>query len=197
MKLYYTKRSPYARKAIIMAIEKNIEIEYIEEDLLNKSELLFENNPVAKVPVLILDNGCTLCDSQLICDYIESLVPEPWFIPDSQEERFRVLNLDVISKGLMDVTVSMFFENLLHKDQPNEKFIKRQEETIARCLNYFNDRVSELEEFTIASVGVICAIGYICFRFEHLWKKDLYPELYVWYKEMNERQSVHKTAPKE
>jgi glutathione S-transferase len=73
MQLLYTKRSPYARKAQIIALEKGIALTLIDEDLANKSPALLAANPLAKIPVLILDNGQTLFDSPVICEYLDSL----------------------------------------------------------------------------------------------------------------------------
>ncbi len=56
MKLLYTKRSPYARKVRIVALEKDIPLELIEEDLTKKTSTLIDKNPVGKIPALILDN---------------------------------------------------------------------------------------------------------------------------------------------
>ncbi len=40
MKLLYTKRSPYARKVRIVALEKKIDLQLIDEDLTKKSQYL-------------------------------------------------------------------------------------------------------------------------------------------------------------
>ena len=60
MKLLYTKRSPYARKVRVVALEKNIPLDLIDEDLQNKSQRLLSANPLGKVPTLVLDNGITV-----------------------------------------------------------------------------------------------------------------------------------------
>jgi len=195
MRLYYTTRSPYARKAMIMAEEKGVQLELISEDLRNKSKALLKANPVAKVPVLEADDGKYYCESQLICEYLEATFPEPGFIPEADEEKFRILRNDAIAKGLTDVAVSILYEKLLHPDNSHEGFIRRQEETVSRCLSYFEDRTAEFSGFWIDTVGLICALGYVQFRFDDLFKQGQYPKLFAWFKEQHKRPSVKETVP--
>ncbi|OEL25587.1 putative glutathione S-transferase GSTU6 [Dichanthelium oligosanthes] len=52
---------------------KGVSYEYIEQDVLDKGELLLKYNPVhKKVPVLI-HNGVPLCESQIIVQYIDEV----------------------------------------------------------------------------------------------------------------------------
>ena len=48
MKLLYTKRSPFARKVRVIALEKNIPLDLVDEDLQKKSQRLLEANPLGK-----------------------------------------------------------------------------------------------------------------------------------------------------
>src|ERR1700679_304984 len=81
MKLLYTKRSPYARKVRVIAMEKNIILDLVDEDLQKKSQRLLEANPLGKVPTLILDNGTTVFDSPVICKYLNSQNDTPIMTP--------------------------------------------------------------------------------------------------------------------
>ena len=77
MKLLYTKRSPYARKARIVALEKKIDLQLIDEDLTKKSPTLLSTNPIGKIPTLVLDDGEILMDSPVICKYLDGLNERP------------------------------------------------------------------------------------------------------------------------
>ena len=91
MKLFYTKRSPYARKVRVLALEKGITLDLINEDLAKKSKVLLDSNPLGKVPTLILDNGDTIYDSVVICQYLDELNDTPVLIPKSGKARYEVL----------------------------------------------------------------------------------------------------------
>ncbi|CAA2961261.1 probable glutathione S-transferase, partial [Olea europaea subsp. europaea] len=65
--------SPFAMRVRIALKEKGIDYESREEDLSNKSPLLFNMNPVHKqVPVLI-HNGKPVCESIIIVQYIDDV----------------------------------------------------------------------------------------------------------------------------
>ena len=74
MKLLYTGNSPYARRARVAIIEaglsdriQQIDIEPRDENI----QQLLDHNPSGKVPLLVLDEGGGLCESLLICHYLD------------------------------------------------------------------------------------------------------------------------------
>jgi glutathione S-transferase len=195
MKLLYTKRSPYARKVKVVAIEKQIDLEYVLEDLMNKSQELVNSNPLGKIPALILDSGEVIVDSPVICEYLDSLKEIRLFIPKSGKERIKILHWQALADGLMDVTVGMYMEKVRHPNNFNKDFVKAQEDTIKRSLAFFEDHTSELKEVSLASVSMACAIGYLLFRLPDLFAKDKYKKLAAWYEEFSKRPSMTATIP--
>ncbi len=195
MKLFYTKRSPYARKVRVVALEKNIPLESIEEDLTNKSSHLLEANPLGKIPTLILDNGQTLCDSPVICEYLDSLKVHPVLIPKVKAKRFRILHLAAVADGLMDTTVAAYLEKTRHPEHFQEEFIKKQEETIFRCQEFIEKNLDDLKELSLASIAVACAIGYISFRMPQLGPQTKFDKLARWFMIFSQRPSMEETRP--
>lgn len=197
MKLLYTPRSPYARKARVVAFEKGIKLELVSEDLVNKSPDLVQANPLGKIPTLILDNGQTIFDSPVICEYLDSILPKPALIPKAPEKRFAVLTLAAAADGLMDVTVAMFMEKVRHPKDFNAAFIAANEATVKRSFVYFEERGDQLKELNIASIGLASAIGYLNFRMPQLWSAADHPKLARWYEELSKRPSMQETVPRE
>ena len=195
MKLFYTKRSPYARKVRIIALEKGIKLDLIEEDLTKKSNDLTGANPLGKIPTLILDNGEIIADSPVIAEYLDSVNDQPLFIPRQDAERFKVFHLAAIADGLMDVTIAAYMEKIRHPKDFNEPFIKAQEETITRCLKFLEGQLSELDKLNLFSVAAASAIGYMDFRLPLLWTKDKLPKLASWYDQFSKRPSMQATRP--
>ena len=67
--------SPFVVRVRMALHMKGVSYEYIEQDVIDKGELLLKYNPVyKKVPVLI-HNGVPLCESQIIVQYIDEVWP--------------------------------------------------------------------------------------------------------------------------
>lgn len=65
--------SVFGLRVRIALVEKGVNYEYIEQDLVNKSQLLLDMNPVhKKIPVLI-HNGKPVCESNIILQYIDEV----------------------------------------------------------------------------------------------------------------------------
>lgn len=195
MKLLYTKRSPYARKVRVLALEKKIKLDLIEEDLANKSPRLLTASPLGKIPILLLDNKTTLCDSPVICQYLDGLKKSPVLIPRDKNKRLRVLYLEAIADGMMDAAVAAYMERARHPENYSTEFIRKQEETILRCAGWFNEQLKDLEKLSLAPIAAASAIGYACFRLPHLAVQDRFNKLGQWFLEFSQRPSMEQTRP--
>ncbi len=193
MQLLYTKRSPYARKIQVMALEKQIALTLVEEDLANKTPELLVANPLAKIPVLILDDGTTLFDSPVICEYIDSLNSTPILIPT--HNRWAVLRWQALADGLMDSVVAMYLEKVRHPNDFNQSYLENQERNCALVLSYCEQHLSELQNLSLASISVASALGYIEFRSPQLYSAERYPQLNAWYMAFSQRASMQATTP--
>jgi glutathione S-transferase len=73
VKLFYSQTSPYVRKVMACAIERNInrQIELLPTNPHLSPPALLAMNPLSKVPCLVTDDGVALFDSPVICEYLE------------------------------------------------------------------------------------------------------------------------------
>jgi glutathione S-transferase len=91
MKLHTSARAPNPRRVDMFIAEKGIEGITREFVDLNAGEHrgpgFTARNPMARVPVLELDDGRFLAESRAICTYLEGLHPEPNLMGVNSEER--------------------------------------------------------------------------------------------------------------
>ncbi|KAJ4803575.1 Glutathione S-transferase family protein [Rhynchospora pubera] len=89
IKLLGTWPSPSVIRVKMILDQKGLSYEYIEQDILNKSELLLKHNPIyKKVPVLIHGDR-DICESLVILQYIDDNWPKtgPRVLPVDPYER--------------------------------------------------------------------------------------------------------------
>ena len=80
MKLYDFPGAPNPRRVKIFLAEKGIDVEIVHCDMTkgeHKTPAFLKKNPSGKIPVLELDDGTVITESQAICRYLEALHPEP------------------------------------------------------------------------------------------------------------------------
>lgn len=89
IRLYHLPLSPFCRKVRLVAGEKRIEVELVEERWWEANPEFLRRNPLAKIPVARID-GRVMSESQPICEYLDETVPEPRLLPATAAERYEV-----------------------------------------------------------------------------------------------------------
>lgn len=108
MKFYDCQSAPSPRRVRIFLAEKGIELPTVQVDL-GAGEHLGDEfraiNPDCTVPVLELDDGTALTESFAICQYLESVYPDPPLMGRDALERALVTqwNARVEAQGLSAV----------------------------------------------------------------------------------------------
>lgn len=114
MKLLYQTHSPYARKALVFAHEAGlagaIEVIHQETSPMVRNDIVFAENPLGKVPVLLRDDGDPLFDSDVICAYLDTLHKGRRLIPEQGEARWKALRMQAVAQGLADAGIALRWE---------------------------------------------------------------------------------------
>lgn len=197
MKLYMMRRSPYARKVLITAIEKGLlnKITSIQVDLRNKPPELQQFNPLGKVPTLVTETGNCYYESSIICDYLDSL-NEPKLMPLDNDSQLKIRNLCGLSDGITNLAVDHFKETLRPEQKQSNGLKKNFQTTIEASLIHINKMLPEFgTELSPATIALISALGYVSLRFPELKWRETLPELSNWDLEFSTRESVKQTSP--
>ncbi len=197
MKGYGATVSPFTRKVRVAAIETGQDdlIDWEMVVMTDRPAALAENNPLDKVPVVILDDGRQLYDSPVICEYVDSLHDGPKLIPADGAARWDVLRLQALGDGVCDAAVLYGAEMRRPEEFRFQPFIERQLAKIAAGLDQLDGEVDKLEgPLTIAPIAVATAMGYMELR-ECLpdWRETR-PRLAAWYEGFCRRPSMVATA---
>ncbi|MFS7915544.1 putative glutathione transferase [Helianthus anomalus] len=89
VKLLGIWQSPFTFRVKLALSFKGVEYEYVEEDILNKSPMLLQYNPMyKKVPVLV-HNGKPIVESLIIMEYIDEIWKDHPLLPEDPLEKAR------------------------------------------------------------------------------------------------------------
>lgn len=200
MKLLYTPNSPYARKVRIVAQEKHIELELQEVVLADPNCIVKNYNPLAKVPVLILNDGDSLYDSRVIVEYLDNHAPGTHLIPTNNTSKIAARRWEALADGVCDAAVSAMLEQRKAPEKQSQANIDKQLEKVTRGLEVLNlDIIKKKwcvnETFGLADIALGCMLGYVDLRFKQLNWQDNYPNLAKHYSILIKRPSFKETMP--
>src|SRR3954468_13117064 len=109
MKLYFSPISPFARKARVVARELGLTLEEIEISTRGNMEYR-AINPLGKIPALVLDDGSTLFDSPVICEYLNHVGGGKFFpgmsLWKENTGRWKAAGLHALADGIADAAVA-------------------------------------------------------------------------------------------
>lgn len=116
MKLLYQTHSPYARKALVFALEAGlggrIEVVHQETSPTRRNEAVFSENPLGKVPVLVRPGQSAIFDSDVICAYLDTLHDRRRLIPAKGEPRWQALRVQAMAQGMADTGIAVRWETV-------------------------------------------------------------------------------------
>ncbi|GAB0114621.1 glutathione S-transferase N-terminal domain-containing protein [Acidisoma sp. C75] len=184
MKLLYSKTSPFARKVLLAASTRGIDsqIELVPTNPYALPPELVAANPLSKIPCLITEDGEALFDSPVICEYLDSLGDAPPLFPE-HGARWPALRLQALADGMMDAAVLTRMEQQRPAEEARGAEIARQMAGVSRTLAYCEDHIPAPLHHDIGTISLVCALGYLDFRFAPLAWRDSHPRLAQWFAE--------------
>ena len=200
MKLRWSATSPYVRKVMMVAIETGMDsaIELINTNAWASEAALTGENPLSKVPTLALGDGTILFDSPVIAEYIDTLHDGARLLPTSGNGRWNALRQQALADGILDAAVLRRLETTQRPpEQQSENWLNRQAIAITRALDALETEAASLpvDQPTIGSISIACALGYLDFRFADEPWRDSRPALASWFAKVSARPSYVKTEP--
>lgn len=181
--------SPFGRKVKIAAAVLGLadRIEVVATDTNDPNDELRRQNPLGKIPALILENGETLFDSRVIVAYLDDLAGGGRIIPTGPS-RFEALRQEALGDGIMDAGVLQMYEIRWRPEERREpNWIEHHSGKVERALAFAeNSLATPAPSIHIGHIAQACALGYLDLRFEGRWRKS-HPKLEAWLADFESR----------
>lgn len=158
---------------------------------------LANQNPIGKIPALILPDGSVLFDSPVICEYLDSLREPPRLFPPEGPLRWQAVTRMALADGLMDAAILRRRELMRNDGEQSAWWVERQFGIVTRAMGTME---AEAKFYTGIDIGLLTtaiSLGYLDFRLPEFDWRGTHPRLAAWYLEISARPSLRETAPRE
>jgi glutathione S-transferase len=200
MKLFWSSRSPFVRKVMVVAHElglaEQIACERVVVSAIRPNTDVMAHNPLAKLPTLILDDGSALYDSRVICEYLASLKSQPQLFPGPGPQRWAALRQQARADGLMDALIVWLMERAKPVEQQQAALIDACRLKLRAVLDAMEKDAGAMqsESFGIGQIATGVALSYVDFRFAaENWRTGR-PSLAAWHTPFAKRPSMVATG---
>lgn len=190
-RLFHAPRSPFAFKTRIVVHELGLtdRVALVEVDPWTAEELR-AHNPFCKVPTLVLDDGGSLYDSPLICEYLNGMGERS--LTPSDARRWDVLRHEALADGLAEAAIRRYLERLDPASDRSRRLASRQDQAIAAALDELN-RIAGFSTGHDASTGDVATaatLTYLSFRSPEIEWRSSREALAAWFADFVTRPSV-------
>jgi len=193
MRLFTLASSPYARKVRMALDYKGVLYDPVERCYsIDRKEDLREANPRAEVPALILDDGRTIADSTIICEYLEDTYPRPPLFPSDPYERVRMRRIEDLCDRALDAVSYNYWITAVRSEAPEAEAMRNaSREEFTALLRILERELGDHEffcgELSIADLAAIC---YVPFASAMGIALEKLPRLSAWMARMREIPAV-------
>ena len=201
MKIFEEKIAPNARRVRMFLAEKSIsDIEYVQLDLKkgdNVSKEFKQMNPLAKIPVMELEDGSYLSESVAICRYFEAHKPSPSLMGETPlqqaniemwQRRCELYFMNLIGMGFQHCS-GFFADRMTPVPEWGQECVK----DASKFMPLLNDHLASNEYISGDTFSIADITAFVSIDFARVIKIRIsgeYTHLLRWYEQINSRPSA-------
>jgi len=199
MKLHWSPKSPFVRKVMVVAHETGVidRLELVRTVVVmtKVNPAIMGDNPLGKIPTLVLDDGRPIFDSLTICEYLADLGGDETVFPTG-DARWDALTRHALGQGLTDALI--LWRNELNREPARrlETLLEAFEVKVNAALDLLERDAARFSAlpFDIGHAAIGCALAYMDFRFADFGWRNGRPGLTAWQATFDARPSALATA---
>ena len=134
-----------------------------------------KQNPLGKIPALIIEDGTVLYDSPVILEYLDHRAGGGKIVPQEPNARFAALTLQALCDGILDACILLVYEGRWRPAEKHEqKWIDYQTDKVTRAFDVLEAAPPALDAIpNVGAITLACALGYQDLRFGGKWRAQL------------------------
>ena|SRR5262252_7445722 len=169
MKLLYQTHSPFARKVLVFAHEvgvaHDIEVVHHETSPTRRNEAVYAQNPLGKVPVLLRPGASPIFDSNVICEYLDTLHSGHRLIPPDGEPRWNALRLQAVAQGMTEAGVAYRWETVRRPAELRYAPLRDgYADKLDASYDWLERNLDDAAEVNVGHIAVATALSWLEFR---------------------------------
>lgn len=200
MIVYDANTAPNPRRVRMFLAEKGLVAEFVQLDIKKGENLSAEmrvKNPFAKLPVLELDDGTCISETDAICAYLEAICPEPSLLGTNVKEKGIVAMWQRRMDQYLMLPVTQCFQHstgyFSDRMTPVPAFGSEAFDHVVETLDVLERHLSTHRyiaggEFSVADIVALCAIDFA--RVIKIRLTDEQANLKRWYSLVSTRPSA-------
>ena len=202
MILHWSPRSPYVRKVVIAAHELGVQdrIDLVRTVVggTDPHPELMRENPLGKIPTLVLADGTIIYDSPVVCEFLDRMAGGSLF-PAEWNARLVALRWQALGSGMLDISLLRLTERNKPEAMRSAPHQALWHGKIMCSLDALEAEAAMLSatKFNIGHIAIGVALGYLDFRFAPEAWQATRPKLAAWHSSFNARPSVAANMPQE
>jgi glutathione S-transferase len=163
-----------------------------ESDTMDDNDTIRQQNPLGKIPALILDHHVlgdgtlydgVLYDSRVIVEFLDHLAQDGVLIPTEPSARFDTLRRLALVNGILDASVLVVYESRFRPEEKRvQRFVDHQLGKISRSLDHIGTTIpayTNAAKPNIGEIGIACCLDYLDLRKPLDWRAHC-PDMADW-----------------
>ena len=174
--------SPFGRKVKMAAMRLGLleRMQLVATDTLNPDDPLRADNPLGKIPLLVLDDGRRVYDSRVILECLDHMAGGNKIIPADFDARVKCLTLQALGDGIMDAAILIVYEARHRPAEIHHKpWLDYQRGKVERGIAALAANPPDPKVFNAGTIAVACALAYLDWRKQVDWRAS-HPQLIAW-----------------
>ena len=174
--------SNYHNKVRIALLEKGIPFEEDAGCKPSQNEDWLARSPMGKVPIIEIDGGRRLAESEVICEYLEEAYPQKPLLPKDPYERAKVRELVTFIELHVELVARRLYGKVFFKREVSAEVLQAAEKDLAKgvrglkALAKFSPYIAG-PQLTLADCAAFVSLPLVSLATKHGYGRDFLEEL--------------------